>query len=368
MVRQTVTDGAALRRRSRGLALGLAGVLAGAVLAGCGGSGGSNANAAGQSSSGAPKAAPTEVTTTVAPSVVTAPLQMAVAKGFFKDHNITINVAPTTPPSQTIQLLVGGQLDIALASPGAALNNAVAGGAPIVMLGSAANVPTDKKKPNSGLLVSAKAWNSGIHSMADLKGKTINVTPSIQSASGLAVAKLLEKAGLQLSDVKTQDWTAQPQLQQAFDAGAADVAWMLEPGLSSEQKQNGAHLLGTASDVVGGSPALAILANKQWVQSHQQATVDFLKAYLQGVQYVNEGLSSNWAKNADTLDVVGKATGQSADVLKGQAFTQFPADGKVDPQDIDELVDFAKQLGGVKQVVDAKTYIDQSYMAKAAAK
>lgn len=360
-----MTEAAARRYGPRRIALGLAAVLVATPLAACGGSSGGGGGGTGSSGAGA---GATKVTTTVGPSVATAPLQIAVAKGFFAANNISINVAPTTPPSQTIQLLIGGKLDIALASPGAALNNAVAGGAPIVMLGSAASVPSDTAKPNAGLLVSEKAWNSGIKSIADLKGKTINITPSLQSASGLAVAKLLEKGGLKLSDVRTQDWTQQPQLVQAFDNGAAPVSWVLEPALSSEQKNHGAHMLGSAADVIPNSPALSILANKKWVDAHPDATVDFLRAYLQGVQYVNEGLSSNWAQNADALNVIAKSTGMSVDSLKGIAFSQFPADGKVNPSDIAELISFVKDLGSIKKVVDPSTYIDLSYIEKAAAK
>lgn len=309
--------------------------------------------------------ATTKVTTTVADSTATTPLQMAVAKGYFKDNRLDLVVAPTTPPSQTIQLLIGGKLDIALASPGAALNNAIAGGGSLVVLGSAANVPANTGKPNSGLLVSDKAWQAGLRTAADLKGKTVHITPSLQSASGMAVSKILQKAGLKLSDVKAQDWADQPKLVQAFEAGTAEVIWALEPALSSLQKNKAAHLIGSGSDVLPGSPALSIVGNKSWVQANPDATVAFLKAYLQGVKYVNDGLSSGWSKNADTLDVLAKSTGMDVAGLKSIAFSEFPADGKVDPSDVEEIVVFMKDLGSVKSVVDPKTYIDQSYLDKA---
>jgi ABC-type nitrate/sulfonate/bicarbonate transport system substrate-binding protein len=308
--------------------------------------------------------APTKVVTTVADSIATTPLQMAVAKGFFTEHNIELEVAPSTPPSQTIQLLIGGKLDIALASPGAALNNAIAGNANLVMLGGAASVPSDAAKPNSGLLVTDKAWQGGVKSVADLRGQTIHITPSVQSASGMAAAKLLEKDGLKLSDVKTQDWTDQPKMVQAFEAGSADIMWALEPALSSLQRK-GAHLIGSGSEVLPGSPALAIVANRKWVEANPDATVDYLAAYLQGVKYVNDGLESGWSSNADTLDVLSESTGMPVEGLKGIAFSEFPADGKVDPKAVEEIVNFMRDLGSVKTVVDPNTYIDQSYLDKA---
>jgi ABC-type nitrate/sulfonate/bicarbonate transport system substrate-binding protein len=118
---------------------------------------------------------------------------------------------------------------------------------------------------------------------------------------------------------------------------------------------------------VPGSPALAIIASKKWVEEHPDATVSYLKAYLKGVEYVNAGLSSGWSQNADTLDVLAKATGMPAAALKGTAFSEFPADGRVDPADVAELVNFVKDLGGIKTVVDPATYIDLSYVDKASA-
>jgi len=97
-----------------------------------------------------------------------APIIIAQEKGFFKQHGLNVSIIAPADPADPPKLVAAGKADIAV-SYQPELYLQVANGLPLVRIGTLINSP---------LRVVAVLKSSNIHSLADLKGKTIGYSMS----------------------------------------------------------------------------------------------------------------------------------------------------------------------------------------------
>ena len=119
-----------------------------------------------------------------------APLYVALERGYFRDAGLEIDFKAPADPNAPPKLVAAGKADLAV-SYQPQLHVQIDRGLPLV------RVATLVATPLSSLVV---LRDSGIRSIADLKGKTVGF--SVGGFEDALLRAMLEKNGLKLSDIK----------------------------------------------------------------------------------------------------------------------------------------------------------------------
>ena len=158
----------------------------------------------------------------------------AIAQGYFEEENLTVNLQMYTSGPPEIAAMVAGQADIGFIGSGAAW---------LAFSGQVNIIALDNIALTEEILTRA---DSGIASIADLKGKTIAVQEGAAGYTLLVVA--LQEAGLTASDVKILN-ISNDNLASTFGDTSIDAWAGWKPATTS------------LKEALGGEGAYTLLAN-----------------------------------------------------------------------------------------------------------
>ena len=298
----------------------------------------------------APKAGAKEtkrvVRLAIQPSAAFVPLVIAREKGWIDEamKGIGVDVKWTDfesgPPMN--ESFAAGQQDIGVIGdvPSVA---AVAAGQKNVFIATADG------GPSYAMLV---ADDSGIKSVADLKGKKIGLT--IGSTAQNLAGKLLAKAGLDIKkdveiiNISTGD------AQTVLLNHNVDAVVIWEPNVSRLDATDKIHILTHGGDI--GFPGVnVVFARQEFVKQNP----DIVKAYLQQYWRATKAYEKNPKEYAELLSkyfkldpgLVAKAASKYAYVLK---FDKAEVDG------LQDTVSFLVQTGSIKKEIQVKDYVDDA--------
>ncbi|SMD10626.1 ABC transporter substrate-binding protein [Sporomusa malonica] len=166
------------------------------------------------------------------------PLFVAKEKGMFKNKGVDVELQAIEGVGDRKQALVAGKIQAMAASLDVSVS-AAGEGVPMKFVWA-----FDASNGADGLIVKK---GKGIEKIADLKGKEVAFHRG--SAAHFFLSTLLEKAGLQESDIKAVDMKAS-EAAAAFMAGKVDAAVTWEPHLG-KAKAAGETVLATTKDTPG---------------------------------------------------------------------------------------------------------------------
>ncbi|MGN9838689.1 ABC transporter substrate-binding protein [Nonomuraea sp. H19] len=318
----------------------LAGLVAILVITGCSGSAGkvegpSTATATGMK---------TDLVVGQYPGADSAPLFIAIDRGFFKEMGLSVKTEAIQAPQAVLGKLSNGTMDIVLGSYATILTIQEAGTEKFKYI-------ADSYQGAAGAFGIMVRKDSPIKQVSDLKGKKIGVN----ALAGLGVLTMnphLEAAGLdpeqdvQYVEVPTTNWLS------ALDKGDVDAVWMTDPYVSMAKKELGATmLLDTMSAPTDGLPISGWAATEKWVANNPKTLEAFQKAM---------GMAQNVA-----------ATDRSAVTKILPTYTKLPADTattislgdyptSLSAERIQRVADLMLDAGMLKQKIDANSMIYSS--------
>lgn len=279
-----------------------------------------------------------------------APFFVAKDLGYFDEFGVDVTLTPKNDTAETIQLLASGNIEAGGATWGASLFNALDRGATLAIIATLARIPDTVPSP-SPIMVSQAAWDAGLRSPADLKGKRIGI-PGPGGFGLYSVAKALEKGGLTLDDVEAV-YLPPPATAAAFANGALDAGWSIEPFAHQLVKEGLGQRL--VDDHVLGTELGFIAFNQDFVAANEDTVVRFMAGYLKAARLLDNG---GWNDNA-VLDIVVKYTGTDPDTLRGIPYTVRSEDGAIDMESVREQEAFFRSRGDLEYEGDAN--IDAVY-------
>lgn len=287
---------------NRAIMMGSISVATVVVLAGCGTSGTTApTNNTSVSQSSTPAKLPV-VRVAYMPDIHgAAPIVIAEKEGFFKQQGIDVQPVKFTSGPPEIDAMAAGQIDMAYIGPGA-IFLAAQGKTDIVAVDSI----------NVGDMILASP-NSGIKTLADLKGHTIGVP---KGTSGEMILNLaLKKAGLTSSDVKIVNMDVASEIS-GFVAGHVDAVATWNPYSSEIQQQvPGTVVLATDKDFMPSFTFPQVwTANPTFEQAHK----DLVQKFVNALSEANDWRMQN-VKQAATM--TANFTGAPVDSLLSQAGT-----------------------------------------------
>jgi NitT/TauT family transport system substrate-binding protein len=239
-------------------------------------------------------------------SVSDAGLWIAVAKKYFEQESIDVDVSTFASAADMVAPLAGNQIDVGGGAPGVGLNNAVLRGVDIRIVADKAT--TSPGHGYQAVIVRKDLYDGGqIRGPADLKGRKIALpsTTGITPEAGLNV--FMQRAGLTARDTDLVA-LAFPEMIAAFANKAIDGAVVIEPFITSIVESGSGVILERMDTVAPNQQIAVILYSSDFMQKRDLAT-RFMAAYLRGVRDFNDAFVKNDpAKRAEVIDILSEYT------------------------------------------------------------
>lgn len=201
------------------------------------------------------------------------PLLAGVAKGFFAQRELVIEIQNTPNSDEQRTGLADGSFEIAHA----AVDNAVA----MMESGKDALIVSGGDAGMNDFMVRAE-----IRSMEDLRGKLLAVDAP-NTAYALAAKKILKLNGLLENrdySVKLAGGTGPRSAAMVADPQLA--AGMVNPPFSFSVREKGLKSLGTQFDLLGPYQATGAFVMRPWAEANAGVLERYLAAYIEGQRHV----------------------------------------------------------------------------------
>lgn len=202
-------------------------------------------------------------------------LWVARDAGLLAKQGFTADVVLVPGSPRTVQALIAGDLDYAIAGTPAFLR-ARMHGAGVVILSALSDYSSQR------VLVKP---DSAVESLNDLRGKTIGVT-QFGSAGDAFIRVGLRKAGLKESEVTILQMGGTPGVSQALEAGRIEVGVLGESGMLLVFRSKARQLKGASARELGFhglDTPLATMERK--IKSDRSSVVRFMQAYVEALHY-----------------------------------------------------------------------------------
>ncbi|MFC4013064.1 ABC transporter substrate-binding protein [Nonomuraea purpurea] len=243
----------------------LIGLVATLVATGCSGSGDKGEG------SGAAAGMKTDLLIGQYPGADSAPLFIAIERGFFKEEGLNVKQEPIQAPQAVLPKLSNGAMDIVLGSYATILTIQEQGTEKFKYI-------ADSYQGAAGAFGIMVKKDSPIKDIAGLKGKKIGVN-ALAGLGTLTMNPHLKIAGLdptkdvEYTEVPTPNWLS------SLDKGDVDAVWMTDPYVSQAKKELGATmLLDTMSGPTDGLPITGWAATEKWVADNPKTLAAFQRA------------------------------------------------------------------------------------------
>ena len=324
-----------MRLRLMGRVL-LIGVAASLTLAACGTN--SDTSTAG-SSSGLEKTNIT-VGSLVVPDA--APLHIAINRGFFKAEGLTVKYQPIQNSPDVVAGLQAG-------TPDFSLFNYMTAFAYVEKSPGTLKFVADcfESAPNTfNIMVPG---DSKIKTVQDLKGKTIAIA-GLNSIGELAVTATLKTAGVdpKADDVKYIP-VAFPQMPQALATKQVDAVWLVEPFISSVQKDMGARkLIDTMTGPMENFPIAGWASSAKFVKDNPKTVAAFARAMTKAAE-----IAASDRKAVE--QILPTYTKIKADVASIIAMGHYPT--TLNETRLQRVSDVMQEFGFLTKKGDAKSLI-----------
>jgi ABC-type nitrate/sulfonate/bicarbonate transport system substrate-binding protein len=274
-----------------------------------------------------------------------------------KHYGKTYTVTPTYIRATSIALqgMASGDVDLSYLSFTALASAIINGGLDLKVI---SDISSWSSHGHQGPEMLVKS-DSGINSIADLKGKVLAVTAK---GTGFHYALLanLRKAGLKPSDYTVVE-VGITAMDAALREGRVNLITTAAPFLYVSEKKGGVKRLFKPEDAMGDVQALVLVGGTKFLKDHPEVMKDFMEDYLIGLKWFLD------PKNHDeAVKITAAFTKRPAQIYQSYAFTKkdFYRSPTATP-DIKALqsnIDLMQELGVIKQKVEVKPYVDLSYL------
>ena len=195
--------------------------------------------------------------------------------------------------------------------------------------------------------------DSGIESVADLKGKKIGV--AVGQISHGELIKILQNAGLTENDVEIVNLSNTDSIA-ALTAGEIDAAQNYLTVVASAI-ENGAELSTIANAEGLGFSNIVFAARGDFARENPEITVAVLKALQQAVDYLNENKD-------DSVAIAAAASGRSEAVMSQiyDVYDQHLELGDKELSDIQNVLDFAYANSLITVPLTTDDIVDRTYI------
>ncbi len=292
-----------------------------------------------------------------------APLFIAIEKGFFEEENIEVNVEWFDAAQPIAVATTGGSIDVGATGITASLYNMVAGGEDLLIV---ADKGREQEGYSSTALMVPK--NSSIESIEDLKGKDIGITQTGSTFHYMA-GRILEEHGLSTDDVNLVPLNSIPGLMETLESEKVDAVLLNEPNITRVVNDDYGKIIAQVGDEIEYQTS-GLFFSKRFSENEDVAH-RFLKAYIKATQYyydavlIKEDDEIMPGENYDeVINIIAEYTDQETDIIK-EGLPYMDRNGELLSSDIQTQIDWYYKEGLIEQTMDANDIINPDLHKKA---
>ena len=201
---------------------------------------------------------------------------VAKDSGILAKYGFTADIVLVPGTPRTVQALIAGDLDYAVAGSPAALRARMQG-ADVVMLAGLSSYPSQRVFVRK---------DSPIQNLSELKGKLVGVT-QFGSAGDTFFRSALKKVGLKESDVTVLQMGGTPGVAQALEAGRIEVCVLGESGMMLVFRGIARPLKGASARELGFKGVDGPLSTtERKIKADRGAVLRVVQAYAEAIHYV----------------------------------------------------------------------------------
>lgn len=318
--------------RLRGASLPPLALLLVAALAGCGSSGDSDG---GSGDGRGPEKA--RITVGTMPVADTAPLEMAMRKGFFKAEGLTVRTTTLSGGAESVSRLRAGALDISF---GNYVSYFLAHANKAIDVRIVADAFQSAPRTHAVLVKK----DSPVKTLKDLQDKRIGVNTK-RNISALLVKKAGKAEGASFDDDKNFAEVDMPNMETALKSGSVDAVQAVEPFVSAIEKSGtGRVVADLGKPPTAGFPIAGYAATASFAEENPKTVAAFQRAMARAQKQ-----AANRSTVVDTLPDYTKITADQAAQLH---LGGYPV--ALDPARLRQVVELMREFGYVKREIDVE--------------
>lgn len=270
------------------------------------------------------------------------PVYVAYEKGFFE--GIDVEIVDTVAGGATaVQMVSSGDVQGALLST-MALINARASGLPVVGVADIQSAFADA--PLEQFFVRK---DSGIESIADLKGKKIAIN-LVKSSFHYTWIMALEAAGLTEEDVQFVNLSFDQQ-EAALERGDVDAIGLMQPYTKSARENENLKMLYTDVDAFGERQFCEIFINSVYAENNPEQA----EAFVAGIVKATEWIQNN---QEEAKQIISKYTGIDPAYIDDY---KFHNNAMVSEEDCAYWLEFMKKVENTPDWVKVEDVVTNKY-------
>lgn len=260
----------------------------------------------------------------VVPSVESAPVFVALTKGYFKEEGLTVEPVTITGAAAAVPQVLSGALDLAQTDYVTVFRVNERGMETLKIVSSL-------HQAAQGSLAIVVNTKSKIRTVTDLKRKRVAI-PNLGGLRQLALTAVLKRAGLTLNDVVLVE-TTDPQMLNAMDKGQVDAALLAEPFVTVGRETKRVRIVDDAmTQEFANLHTAGMTATDKWIRANPRT----LAAFQRSLAKAQRLIASDPQQVRDALLLYTKI---SKAWTAGVAFGSYPA--KLDLTELQRVADLA---------------------------
>lgn len=221
-------------------------------------------------------------------SVFYSPQYVAIAKNFFEDYGIEIELTTGQGADAVMTSILSNQCDIGFAGPEASIYVYNEGKEDYT------EVFAQMTKKDGSFLVARNATDN--FSWQDLKGKTV-IPGRKGGVPYMTLEYVLKQNGINpKTDLILDDSIKFDLMAGAFSSGNADYVTLFEPTASNTQNQGKGFIVASVGEAAGEIPYTAYFAKKSYIENNEETIQNFTNAIYKGQLWVKEHSSEEIAE------------------------------------------------------------------------
>jgi NitT/TauT family transport system substrate-binding protein len=289
------------------------------------------------------------------------PLYIAREKGYFAAEGLETELVPFDAGQPVAVATVSGDIDVGVAGVTSALYTLAGQGALKLIGGWAYDAPSFH---TSAVIVSNRAYESGLKSFKDLGGRSIGLT-QIGSSYHYALALLSDKYGVDMKTMRMVPLQSMANIASAIAGGQTDAGIIIVNAALPLIEHGSAKSLGWVGDETPWQVAAIWISSKTANERHD-TVAHFLRALRHGSSDYDEAFSDSSGARRDgamapeTYAIISKYLGQTMEQMKFAIGYNDP-DLRLDVKDVERQIAWYRAQGMIKGDVDINEVVDKRY-------
>ena len=293
-----------------------------------------------------------------------APLFIAMDKGYFAEQNIEIQPEWFDAAHPIAVATASSKVDVGATGITASLFNMAAGGQQLAIVADKGR--EERGFPSSALVASADAYANGFTSLESIKGKRIGITQK-GSTFHYMLGRMLETKGMSLDDVELVPLGKVSAVMAALEGKQIDGAILNEPNITKMGSAGTAKLIVQVGDVIPYQTS-ALFFSPEFMKN-EDANIRFLKAYTKACNYYYDAAieKKDPQKLDEVVGIIAKYVKAPAEDIK-LGLPYIDRDGKLMADDIKTQIDWYSSHGMMQGELDPAKVTNTALLEKALAK